>query len=207
MVDSSNSWCISGSSCSQGHGTVSCCPCWTQTCWVHCRGKHNLQNTGLVLIFPSCELRMNGLDEVVLTSVLKSCSHFPSQTRKAPIHPLWESIVHSLFELIKTEQVQTENRLSLNHAKPLIKSLPAIQIYSRSCWMWTHTCSSSRPQRTISCHSVYQKELRWFSLSSWGDQKLKLTLGSLQRGHNHGKPRLDVLKGRKKRKKLVIWII
>lgn len=71
---------------------------------------------------------MSGLDEVGLTSVLESCSHFSSHTRKGPIHPLWEASVHGLFELIVTEQVQTENGISLYHAKPLFFFLDKITL-------------------------------------------------------------------------------
>lgn len=47
---------------------------------------------------------IDGLDEVELTSVLKSCCYFSSHARKGPVHPLWESLVHSLFDFIIAEQ-------------------------------------------------------------------------------------------------------
>lgn len=59
------------------------------------------------------------LDKLALTSKHKTCSHLSSHPRKGLIHPLWESLVHSLLERIIAEQ--EKNKLSLYYAKPLFK--------------------------------------------------------------------------------------
>lgn len=63
---------------------------------------------------------LEALDKLALTSKHKTCSHLSSHPRKGLIHPLWESLVHSLPECIIAEQVQRENKLSLYYAKPFL---------------------------------------------------------------------------------------
>lgn len=110
-INWSRSYCRSRSSCFPTNGKTSCSPCCTQTWVVHCRCKQNLQNRGSVLVHVWTFSRFSGQtsDQLLfLTSDLESCSHLAGDVSEGLIHPLGESLVHSLCCDIIAREPQEE---------------------------------------------------------------------------------------------------